>query len=76
MIRFDPSSNINSVGEDESKRIIVHEILSQNCSSNKDGSKQSIVSKTLSQNYSAGDISVGCVITMEVIYTELDLGCL
>ena len=39
--------------EDESKRIIVHEHLSQSCSENEDKSKQSIVNKTLLQNYSA-----------------------
>ena len=48
-----PSSNVNYTEEDESKRIIVHKILSQDFSANKDESKQSIVSKTLSQNYSA-----------------------
>ena len=31
-----PSLNINDTDEDESKRIIMHENLSQNCSSNKD----------------------------------------
>ena len=48
-----PSSNINSTDEDESKRNIVHEALSHNCSTKKYESKQSIVKKTLSQNYSA-----------------------
>ena len=48
-----PNSNICSRDEDESKRIIVHETLSQNCSVNKDESKCSIVNETLSQNYSA-----------------------
>ena len=47
------SSNINSTDEDESKRITVHEILLQNCSTIEDESKQSIVNETLSQNYSA-----------------------
>ena len=48
-----PSSNIYSTNEDESKCIIVHRNLSQNCSVNKDKSKQSIINKTLSQKYSA-----------------------
>ena len=46
------SSNVYSTVEDKSKRIIMHETLSHNCSANKDESKQSIVNKTLSQNYS------------------------
>ena len=46
-----PSSNVNSTDKDESKRIIVHKTLSQNCSANKDKSKQSIVNETLLQNY-------------------------
>ena len=36
----DPSSNDNSTDKDESKRIIVHETLLQNCSANKDKSKK------------------------------------
>ena len=48
-----PSLNVYSTDEDESKRIIVHETLSQNCSANKDEFKKIIVNKTLSQNYSA-----------------------
>ena len=48
-----PSSDIYSTDEDESKRIIVHETLSHNCSAKKEKSKQSIVNKTLLQNYSA-----------------------
>ena len=44
----DPSSNIYSTDEDESKRIIVHETLLQSCSANEDKSKRSIVNKTLS----------------------------
>ena len=47
------SSNVYSIDKDESKRIIAHETLSQNCSANKDESKQSIVNKTLSKNYYA-----------------------
>ena len=45
-----PSSNVNSIDEDESKLIIV---LLQNCSANKYKSKQSIVNKNLLQNYFA-----------------------
>ena len=48
-----PSSSVYYTDEDESKRIIAHETLSQNCSANKDESKQSIVNKTLSKNYYA-----------------------
>ena len=48
-----PSSNVYSTDEDESKRVIVHEGLSQSCSTNEDKSKQSIVNETLSQKYSA-----------------------
>ena len=48
-----PSSNVNSMDEDESKCIIVHKTLSLNCSANKDESKQSIVNETLSQSYYA-----------------------
>ena len=46
-----PSSNIYSMDENESKRIIKHKILSENYSANKDKSKQSIVNETLSPNY-------------------------
>ena len=49
-----PSSNVYSAYEDESKRIIVHETVLQNCSPNTDESKQSIVNKILLQKYSAG----------------------
>ena len=48
-----PCSNVYSMDEDKSKRIIVHKTLLHNCSANKDESKQSIVNKTSSQNYSA-----------------------
>ena len=37
----DPSSNVYSTNEDESKRIIAHKTLSQNCSANKDIKKLS-----------------------------------
>ena len=45
-----PSSNVYSADEGESKRIIMHEGLSQSCSSKEGESKRSIVNKTLSQN--------------------------
>ena len=48
----DWSSNVNYMDEDESKRIIVHEGLSQSFSTNEGESKHSIVKKHLSQNYS------------------------
>ena len=44
-----PSLNINATDEDESKRIIVHEGLSQSCSTNESESKCNIVNKTLSR---------------------------
>ena len=44
----DLSSNIYSVDEDESKRIIVHKTLLQNFSANKGKLKQSIVNKNVS----------------------------
>ena len=47
-----PLSNVNSTDKEKSKRIIVHETLSQNCSANKEKSKESIVNETLSQSYS------------------------
>ena len=49
----DPSSYVFSTDKNESKGIIVHKHLSQNCSTDKDESKCSIVNKTLSQNCSA-----------------------
>ena len=51
-----PSLNVNATDEDESKRIIVHEGLSENCSTYVSESKRNIVNKKLSQNNSA-DIS-------------------
>ena len=48
-----PSSNVYSTDEDESKRIIVHETLLQNCSANEGKLKKSIVNVNLLQNYSA-----------------------
>ena len=44
----DPSSNVWSTEEDESKRIIAHKGLSQSCSSKEGESKRSIVNETLS----------------------------
>ena len=61
----DPSLNVYSTDEDESKRIIVHEGLSQSCSSNEDKSKQSIVNKTLSQNCYA-DVDKLCSTDKEI----------
>ena len=49
-----PSSDVNSTDKDESKRIIVQETLSHNCSANNDELKKIIVNKNLSQDYSAG----------------------
>ena len=49
-----PSSNVYSTDKDESKRIILHKSLSQNCSTEESESKGGIFNKTLSQNYSAG----------------------
>ena len=48
-----PSLNVNSTDEDESKRIIVHEGLSESFSTNKIKLKRRIVNKNLSQNNSA-----------------------
>ena len=48
----DPYLNVNATDEDESKRIIVHEILPENCSTNVSESKRNIVNKTLSQKNS------------------------
>ena len=52
----DPSLNVNATDEDESKLIIVHEGLSESCSTNESESKLRIVNETLSQNNSA-DVS-------------------
>ena len=49
----DPLLNVYSTDEDESKRIIVHECLLQNCSTNEGKSKHSIVNGTLLRKYSA-----------------------
>ena len=45
-----PSLYVNATDKDESKRIIVHEGLSESCSTNKSESERSIVNKNLSQN--------------------------
>ena len=42
-----PSMNSNATDKDKSKRIIVHEVLSENCSTNVSESKQNIVNKNL-----------------------------
>ena len=46
----DPYLNVNAMDEDESKLIIVHETLSENCSTDISGSKRNIINKNLSQN--------------------------
>ena len=43
-----PSLNVNVTDEGESKRIIVHKSLSENCSTDVSESKQNIVKVTLS----------------------------
>ena len=45
-----PYLNINATDKDESKHIIVHETLSENCSTDVSKSKQNIVNKNLLQN--------------------------
>ena len=60
-----PSSNVYSADEDESKRIIVHKTLLQNCSAGESELKIIIVHKTLLHNYSA---DVG-----ELCSTEIDI---
>ena len=47
-----PYLNANVTDEDESKRIIVHKILSGNCSTDVSESKRNIVNKILSQKNS------------------------
>ena len=49
----DPSLTVNATDEDKSKRIIVHEVLLENCYTGVSKSKRNIVNKTLSQNNSA-----------------------
>ena len=48
-----PSLNYNVTDKDESKRVIVHESLLENCSTDGSKLKRNIVNKTLSQNNSA-----------------------
>ena len=60
-----PPSNFYSLDEDESKHIIVHRTLSQNCSANKDQLRKSIVNKNWLKNYSA-DVDKICS-------TEIDI---
>ena len=47
-----PSLNVNIMDKDESKRIIVHESLSDNCSTDVSESKRNVVNETLLQNNS------------------------
>ena len=58
-------SKVYSTDEDESKRIIVHETLSQSCSTNDGKSKLSIVNETLLQNYSA-DVDELCSTKIDI----------
>ena len=51
-----PSSNVNVTDNNESKQIIVQEILSENCSTDVSKPEHNIVNKILSQNNSA-DVS-------------------
>ena len=51
-----PPLNINATDKDESKRIIVHETLSENCYIDVSESKQNIVNENLLHNNSA-DVS-------------------
>ena len=48
-----PSLNVNSTDKDESKSIILHEGLSENCSTDVGKSKRNIFNEPLSQNNSA-----------------------
>ena len=48
-----PSLDVNVTDEDESKRIIVHKSLSENCSTDVSESKCNIVNENLSQKNSA-----------------------
>ena len=48
-----PSLNVNVTDKDESKRIIVHKSLSDNCSTDVNESERNIVNKSLSQKNSA-----------------------
>ena len=48
-----PSSNVNDTDEDESKVIIVHELLLENLSMGVSKSECNIVHETLSQNNSS-----------------------
>ena len=48
-----PSLNVNATDEDESKHIILHEGLSDNCYTDVSESKRNTVNETLSQNNDA-----------------------
>ena len=50
-----PSLNVNPTDEDKSKRIIVHDTLSWNCSTDKSESKHSIVNEKLLQSCSTDE---------------------
>ena len=50
-----PSSNVYSTDEDESKRIIVHETLLQNCSTDESESKGIIEHENLSKSCSTNE---------------------
>ena len=62
-----PSLTVNATDEYESKRIIGHEYLLENCSTDVIKSKRNIVNKTLSQNNSA-DVSENTI--AELKYKE------
>ena len=48
-----PFLNVNVMNEEESKQIIVHESLQNNCSTDVSESKVNIINETLSQKNSA-----------------------
>ena len=62
-----PSLKVNVTDEDESKRIIVHESLSENCFTDVSESKRNIFKKSLSQNNYA---NVSDYTIMEIKYKE------
>ena len=68
----DPSSDIYSTDEDESKRIILHKTLSQNCSASKANQNKASSKKTLSQKYST-DVDKLCSTEIEKVeYTTME----
>ena len=58
------SFNVNATDKDESKRIIVHETLSENCSTDVNKSKRNIINENLSQNNSA-DVSEYTIVELK-----------